>query len=177
MGSTAFEVHANQLVHDLAQKLQASCQFVYAPALVADVEMKRSLESNGAIRSVFDVARTADFALLGISSPKVKNYTLKRLGYISEEDLRKLEEAGVMGDVNLSFFDRDGRPMDDVLDSRIVGLGIDDIKPIEKRATVCFVPSKTEALYVALSSGITNYVAMTDSIARELLRMREKDVS
>lgn len=173
MGSTAFEIHANQLTYDLGRKLQARCLYVYAPALVENEEMQKSLLQNTAISDVFDVGEQADFALMGVSSPFFENYTLKRLGYISQEDVDKLKAAGVMGDVNLNFFDWMGNQMNEVLDSRVIGLSIDALKGIDKRATICFQSGRVDALYAVLVSRIINCITVTDKIAQQLISRAE----
>jgi DNA-binding transcriptional regulator LsrR (DeoR family) len=175
MGSSFFELHSNQLAYDFARKLRAKCQYVYAPALVSDPGVRRSLLETEAIRDVLSRGKQADFALMGVSSPYYENHTLARLGYLSAADIDRLKTAGVAGDVNLNFFDAQGRQMDGMLDGCVIGLDIDEIKGIGKRATVCFQEERTDAVYAALDSGIVNCITLTDRIAERIIARKSPD--
>jgi DNA-binding transcriptional regulator LsrR (DeoR family) len=175
MGSSFFELHSNQLAYDFARKLRAKCQYVYAPALVSDPGMRESLLRTEAIRDVLSRGKQADFALMGVSSPYFENHTLTRLGYLSAADIDRLKAAGVAGDVNLNFFDAQGRQMDGMLDGCVIGLDIAEIKGIGKRATVCFQEGRTNAVYAALDSGIVNCITLTDRIAERIIARKDPD--
>lgn len=176
MGPSFFELHSNQLTYDFGRKMKAKCQYIYAPALVKDPGMKESLLKTESIHDVLEVGKKADFALMGVSSPFFENYTLTRLGYLSEADIAKLKAADVVGDVNLNFFDAQGNAKEDVLDVRVIGLSIDELRGIDKRATICFQEGRMDAMYAMLDSGVINYITLTDRIAEKFIdRKRSQD--
>lgn len=57
LGSEMVDVHSNQLAYDLSKKLRAKCKYLYAPALVDNAFIKKSLVENEGIRDVLEAGK------------------------------------------------------------------------------------------------------------------------
>lgn len=168
MSDDHFDVHSNQLVYDLGQKMRANIKYLYSPASVSNPTIKKELANNKAIKSILDEARNVDIALLGISSP-YENSTMIEIGYISEKDIALLKEHNVVGDINSKFFTVNGEEANIEFNKSVIGLGLEDIKKIPLRMTIAIDNSKLEALNVALSHKLVNILVTTDEIAKKIL--------
>lgn len=170
MSDDHFDVHSNQLVYDLGQKMRAKIKYLYSPASVSNPSIKNELSSNKAIKSILNEARNVDVALIGISSP-YENSTMLEIGYISENDIEQLKEHKVIGDINSKFFTVDGEEADIDINQSVIGLSLEDVKNIPLRMTIAIEKSKLDALNVALSHNLINILVTTDVLANEILEM------
>lgn len=55
------------------------------------------------IEAVLEEGRNVDIAVIGIGNPH-RSSTLRKLGYLSDEDLNYLRKLGVVGDIGFRFF-------------------------------------------------------------------------
>lgn len=175
LGSELVDVHSNQLAYDLAKKLRAKCKYLYAPALVDNAFIKKSLIENEGIRDVLDAGRNVDFALVGIASPFSKNNTMTEIGYVDQQDIDELEKLSVIGDVNSKFIDQNGQEVACEINENVIGLSVGDVRKISNVAVACYEESKKEVLYVGTKTKIFTHVTVTDSLAEYLLEQAKNE--
>ncbi|AGK53799.1 transcriptional regulator [Bacillus sp. 1NLA3E] len=107
IGRHHVEIHTNQLAYELAKKMHCTCSYLYAPAIVEIEELKERLMSMEDIKAVLEESKSVDTAFIGIGNPHQAS-TLKKIGYLQEEDLNHLREVRAVGDIGFRFFDRTG---------------------------------------------------------------------
>ena len=156
LGSEMVDVHSNQLAYDLAKKLRAKCKYLYAPALVDNAFIKKSLIENDGIRDVLEAGKNVDFALVGID---------------------ELEKLDVIGDVNSKFIDQNGQEVTCEINENVIGLGVEDVRKISNVAVACYEESKKEVLYVGAKTKIFTHITVTDSLAEYLLERAKNETS
>ena len=177
LGSEMVDVHSNQLAYDLAKKLRAKCKYLYAPALVDNAFIKKSLIENDGIRDVLEAGKNVDFALVGIASPFSKNNTMTEIGYVDQQDIDELEKLDVIGDVNSKFIDQNGQEVTCEINENVIGLGVEDVRKISNVAVACYEESKKEVLYVGAKTKIFTHITVTDSLAEYLLERAKNETS
>lgn len=169
MSDDHFDIHSNQLCFDLGRKMRATIKYLYAPASVSNLVIKKELTNNKAVKSVLEEASEVDLALLGISSP-FENSSMLKIGYIDKKDISLLKEKKVIGDINSKFFTVDGEEAEIEFNNLVIGLGLDEIKNIPLRMSIAIDKSKTDALKVALTNNLLNIIVTTDDIALGVLK-------
>ena len=169
MGPDNFAIHSNQLVQDFSRKTRSTCKFLYAPALVGDLATKKDLYANATVRDVIEAGKRVDIAFLGISSVLHGKSTMERIGYITPEELALLRSEGAVGDINSRFFSADGKEIYHVINERVIGINLADIRNLPLSVVIALQYEKREALYAALSSHIANAVVVTDKVGEYLL--------
>ncbi len=162
MGVKQVQIHANQLANELAKKLQSTCTYLYAPAIVETEELKERLMGMEDVQTVLEIGRNVDVALIGIGNPYA-NSTLMRLGYIQEHDLTQLREVGTIGDIGFRFFDENGAPINDSLNTKVIGITLAEFQKIKKVIAVVEGQHKVESILGALKGKFID-VLITDEL-------------
>lgn len=168
MGNEFVHLHSNQLCSQLAQKMNASCSYLYAPAMVESDELKNTFTHVKEIAHVLEKGRNVDMALVGIGNP-FKEATLEKMGYLQENDLKSLREAGAVGNIGSSFFNAQGEEIDHPLNTRFIGLNIEEIKNIPNVIGIVEGVHKLESIDAALKGELLNVLIIDEHTAQALI--------
>ena len=168
MGYDHVHLHSNQLAYQLSQKMGANCSYLYAPAMVENIELKEKLIHSKEIAHVLESGRNVDMAIVGIGSP-FKNSTLVKMGYLEEDDLKSLRRAGAVGNIGSSFFNVEGKEIDHPINESFIGLTIDEIKKIPKVIGIAEGPHKLESIEAALKGGLLDVFITDEQTAQSLI--------
>jgi DNA-binding transcriptional regulator LsrR (DeoR family) len=174
MGRKKVEIHANQLAYELAKKMGAECSFLYAPAIVESQELINRLLRMDDINAVIEEGKNVDMALISLGNPYERS-TLKSVGYLDEEDLQKLKELDVVGDMGFRFFDQMGNPINHPFDKQVVGLSLIDLKKIDKVVAVVSGIHKAESLMAMLKGEYIDVLITDEKTASEVLRISKNN--
>ena len=97
-------------------------------------------------------------------------------GGLTEEELHRLVDMDVAGEVCLHFINHQGKICDPVIDSRTVSIPFEELLQKETRVAVVSGRLKTEAVCSALEGGIVNVLICDEDIARGIVvRIHEKE--
>jgi DNA-binding transcriptional regulator LsrR (DeoR family) len=168
MGSEFVHLHSNQLAFNLAQKMNTSCSYLYAPALVETIDLKERLINTKDIAHVLELAKNVEMAIVGIGNP-FKESTMEKIGYLDQNDLTSLRKAGAVGDISSRFFDTVGKELDHPLNQRVIGLDLDELKKIPEVVGIVEGSYKLESIEAALQGGYLDVLITDDRTAQELL--------
>jgi DNA-binding transcriptional regulator LsrR (DeoR family) len=171
MGRRYVEIHANQLAYELAKKMDSKCSYLYAPAIVETEELKERLMEMPDIRTVLEEGKNVDMAVIGIGNP-LKDSTLKKIGYLQDEDLGDLCAMGAVGDIGFRFFDEKGIPIKHPLNNKIIGLSLDQLKKIKKVIAIVDGTHKLESIQGALSGNYVNVLIIDEQTASLLIKKK-----
>ncbi|GJI59208.1 DeoR family transcriptional regulator [Bacillus altitudinis] len=169
MGRQAVDIHANQLAYELAKKMNGTCSYLYAPAILETEELKERLMAMQDIEAVLEEGRNVDIALIGIGNPH-KGSTLKTVGYLKEEDLSGLRQSGAVGDIGFRFFDGEGKPVQDELNQKVIGLSLEQLKSVKKVIAVVEGTHKAESILGALNGGFIQVLVTDELTAAAILK-------
>lgn len=161
------------LIRALAEKFNADYQILHAPTIVQSPDIKIALMKEPAVASVIEAARSADVAFVGIGSKGANSsvHILQSAG-INEKDNPDFYEKWA-GDLAGRFFDRDGKSVNARLDSRTVGLELNEIAKMRRVVGVAAGDEKTEGILAALRGGLISELVTSSNCALKLLEAAE----
>jgi DNA-binding transcriptional regulator LsrR (DeoR family) len=167
LGDTNDEEHVTFLTQQLAAWLGATGQLMPAPALVASAQARRAFCSDPSVSGPLDAARNADIVVTGIGTPASAVRMLKAFK-VSHPELSGMPIAGVAGDINLRFFDSEGRPIVCDFDERLIGLSLKDLQKIPMVVALAGGADKFKPVLAAVKGRLIN-VLVTDNVTARLL--------
>jgi len=163
--------NADHICRKLALSFGGRAQTLYAPAYVPDPELRRALLANDTVRRSFRQALHADYVLVGIGDLGADSHMV-RVGWFSPDEIAKAHKKGVVGDLmGYDFFDLHGKPMNEELGGRVIGLSTDQLRQINTVIAVASEVSKVSAIYGALRTGSIDVLATSLSNCQALLSM------
>jgi DNA-binding transcriptional regulator LsrR (DeoR family) len=155
--------NADHICRGLARRFGGSATTLYAPAFVPDVSLREALMQNETVRRTLNLARSADYALIGIGDLAPDSH-MARMGWFSANELKRAQAAGVVGDLmGYDFFDSGGQPSNSDIGGRVIGLSRDDLRRISTTIAIASEPSKVISTLGALRTGAIDILATTMS--------------
>jgi DNA-binding transcriptional regulator LsrR (DeoR family) len=175
MGVKQVEIHANHLANEFAKKINGTCTYLYAPAIVETEELKDRLMAMQDIETVLERGRNVDMALIGIGNP-YKDSTLMKIGYLTKTDLSHLREMGAVGDIGFRFFDGQGKRINDSSSSKIIGITLEELKEINKVIAVVEGEQKADSVLGALRGQFIDVLIIDEQMAGAILKKHNNKV-
>lgn len=167
IGDERVDVHSNQIAFRIAEHLSADYKLLHAPAVVDSVEAKAMFLQQSSIADVFRLARQANVALVGIDGyPEYSTMLKNHMGRDSE--LNVLGSHIIGGDICYNFIDARGQICDVSWNTRVISVGLDDLKHIPIIVGVAHGAEKLEAIRVSLTAQLIN-VLVTDHVTAQSL--------
>ena len=159
---------AAPLAAAIAKRAAGHAVLLPSPAILDRLETKRAIESDRTIAGVLDQAAQADAYLFtaGVcdeSSAHVEN------GYLSAADVDELTRRGAVGDVLGRYVDADGNIVDPELDSRTLGLGLDQLRAAKVAIFVTAGQAKHDIARTVVRGGLCTTMVTDEDTARALL--------
>lgn len=161
----------DDIVYRCSEKLQATANMLYAPAIVQSKEVRETIESEKSYKKSYSVIKSSTIAVVGIGVAKRQ---WKHMMEIYEEDVNMQENwmQEVKGEVSTHFFDKDGNPVTPSFRNRMISIDLEDYLKIPTRIGVAGELSKVNAIKAALKGGYIN-VLVTDLKTAEKLCEQE----
>lgn len=168
-GKSELDMHATTISSNLAKKTGCNSLSLLAPALVKSKKEKELLMDDTHIKEVINQTKRADYALFSLGSPLVKDSSLSKSGYLSDDDLKQLKDEGAVCDiVSIAFLNKDGNICCKNITDRSVGISESDLKNIPLKICIVEGEEKHDAVKVALKAGYIN-VLITDKDTAKFL--------
>jgi DNA-binding transcriptional regulator LsrR (DeoR family) len=139
------------------------------------VKALAAMRAEQAVRSILDLARAAEVALVGIGNPASgSSATLLGLLADSDEQLARFWSACPVGDVCGRYYDISGNPLEvPGLTDRILAIEALDLRKIPVSIGVAVGVEKAEAVLGAIRGGFVNTLVCDRSLAEAVLRDQE----
>jgi DNA-binding transcriptional regulator LsrR (DeoR family) len=156
----------NQLVVSAAERLGAKPGFLSLPIFVSSAELRSALEKEEGVRNVIEGWNHVSIGCVGIGVvPPVSGMVV----YIGEEHLPPLIEAGAIGDICGTYFDREGNIIKSGFEDRIIGVGAKQMKAIKCMVAVACSEEKAIAVLGALRTGLLSALFIDQRLAERIL--------
>lgn len=167
-------INADHISRLLAKKYGGSSESLYAPAYVENIQLKELLLQNSTIRQTLDRARKADIALIGIGDMNEESYMVK-LGWFTPQEINDASlNQGVIGDIaGYDFFNSRGEHVNTVMDNRVIGLSIDELRQIPCVIAIASENTKAMAIMGALRTGVIDIIATSARNIRTILNLSQ----
>lgn len=168
-GVSAAEYHytSNGIAAMFAHRLGGSYWQVPYPTFVSLAETREAVMQDASARMTLDMARNADVIVAGIGT---QHSRVLILPHIKEEEIRRLEERGVVAEIGGHFLDKDGFPLETGFEKRLIGIELEDIKQTSTVVAVSGGMKKSEAIRSALLSGVVNVLIVDEPTAQLLVK-------
>ena len=165
-------VDADHICRNLARKFNGTSETLYAPAYLEHKEFHDVFIRNGVIKETLDRARKADIALVGIGDMSENSYMVQ-LGWFTPKEITEARiSQGVIGDIaGYGFFNLQGEPVDTVMNNRVIGLSLEDLRSIPCVIGIASESSKVMAILGALRTGIINIIATSAANVNTILNL------
>lgn len=168
-------IDADHISRNLARKFNAASETLYAPAYVENRELKKAFLQNRVIKETIERASKADIALVGLGDMN-KNSYMVQLGWFTPQEVTNASiNQGVIGEIaGYGFFDIQGQPVETVMNDRVIGLSIEELRNIPCVIAIASENTKSMAILGALRSGVIDIIATSASNARTVLNLQQQ---
>lgn len=163
------EAHAADLTRRLAGCLGGSALLMPAPGVAGTRSARDALYNDPHVAQVLQNGRGATLAFMGIGAPRADSILVRQGTIVGWKELTELVKRGVVGDINLRYFDKHGRSVHSDLDERVIGLTLDEIQDIGHVVGIAGGAAKLEAIRGALEGKLINTLVTEHVTARRLL--------
>lgn len=158
----------NHLATQLADKLGGTAQLVHAPLFAEDEQQRDLLMNVASIRDVFDLARQATVALVGIGSVQAPGSGYYDLLPDPARGGQALVDAGIAGEFLAHLIKADGSLAEIDLNSRVVALDPADLANCPTIIGVAAGSLKAGPVAATLAGRFLTSLVVDEEIARAL---------
>jgi len=169
LGYPEEELSGNELVRRMATAFNAVPKLLNSPGIVASKEISEALKNDPQNASTLNLARKADFSLVGIGSFSGVSSLQKPNGILTKEDVKSLEKKGAVGDISLQFINKNGELIEDDVNERIIGISIEDIKNISRVIGIAGGDNKITTVKAALKGQLIDVLITDKNTAKKLM--------
>ncbi len=162
------DTHSSELARRLAQFLGGRAMPLPAPGVAGNRAARNAFLRDAHVGKVLDAARAADIAFVGIGAPRQDSILVREGSIVKWAELEDLKARGAVGDINLRYFDREGKAIPSDLDDRVVGLALDEFRRIPHVVGIAGGAAKLDAIRGALEGKLVD-VLITDHVTAQKL--------
>lgn len=163
----------NHLATQLADRLGGSAMLLHAPLFAESREQRDTLMEVGSIRDVFDLARTAQVALVGIGSILTPGSSYYDLVPVPTPERELLLSGGACGEFLAHLIRDDGTVADFPLSSRLVALSPAELSICPNTIGVAAGPEKVQPIRAVLAGGLISSLIVDEETASSVLESLE----
>ncbi|WP_298845322.1 sugar-binding transcriptional regulator [Clostridium sp.] len=167
LSHTHISTYASEVNKLFTNAFHANGRSLPLPLIFDTPELKKITEKDSHINQIIQMGKQANIAIFSVGTVK-DDALLFRLGYFNKEEIKSIQDHAV-GDVCSRFFNNKGEICDEKINSRIVGIELDELKKKEQTILVAGGERKIDALNVALTSKIANTLVIDQFTAKLLL--------
>lgn len=169
-GTVANSTH-NNFVVEVTKHFNAcyhtQAEILPLPVIFDNQDIKKMVVKDRFIHSILTAAQQAQVALftVGTTAPDA---TLLELGYLSKEEITRLQKESV-GDIVSQFVDVNGQIVDPALTARTVALPIEQLKEKRQAVLIAGGMAKLPAIRAALAGRYANVLVTDTNVALHLI--------
>lgn len=170
LNQVSTSVNSIELTGRLARVFNANSYQLYAPEIVDSEETKKALLSDSSIKKTIEMFTKVNIAIVGIGTIFSEiSSTVYRDRLIKKDEFEYILKCNAVGDINTHFYDYEGKQCHTVLENRIIGMDIDQLKRIRYVMGVAGGKLKANAIYSALKGKIVNIIVTDYEVAKDLI--------
>jgi DNA-binding transcriptional regulator LsrR (DeoR family) len=174
MGKAQAQLHSNQVCADLAEKLDAECLHLAAPAIARSSGSRAELVALPGIEDTLAEGAACDVAVVGIGGI-LPSSTMVEAGYLTLDEFLGLRERGIVGDVCCHFLDDEGNPRHLGLSKRIVGLTPNELRAISRTIGIATGAQKAPGVAAVIRGGFVKALVCDRELALSLLEVSSRE--
>lgn len=163
------EFDSSALTRQLAQKIGGEALYLSSPLLADNAEAAKVIRQQAVVGHTLAQVRRADIALVGIGDLDPAASSFVRAGVADSDHLRSFRERGAIGDMAWQVFNCAGELFPCELNQRIIGVTLDELRPIPQTIAVAVGLNKAAAIVGALRTGAVNVLCTDEATAAKVL--------
>jgi DNA-binding transcriptional regulator LsrR (DeoR family) len=138
---------------------------------MSNPEIARHIKREKNVKNVLEMFNQITISLNSIGSflPVIDSLLYQPNGYLTESEINGLKNTGLIGDMNLRFFDNRGVECATDLKERTIGIEMNVFKNIKRKVTIASGDTKTNALRGALRGGLIDVLIIDQHLGKSLL--------
>lgn len=171
LGEPKAESHATELVSRMAINIGANMSLIPAPGVVDTVESAKLLRSDRSISHSLEMVNTVDIAFVGIGGLTKDSLLMRDEYIISWREMEDLINQGAVGDISLRFYDIKGNLIDSELNSRVIGISLDELRNLKRVVGVAGGVEKAKAILGAIRGRLINSLITDAATAQKLFQI------
>jgi DNA-binding transcriptional regulator LsrR (DeoR family) len=168
-----FYTDVNHLATQLAERLGGQTMLVHAPLFAESRKQRDMLMEMTSIKEVFDLARRAAIALVGIGSIQTPGSSYYDLIPEPSPDRDMLVRSGIAGEFLAHLIRENGAVADYPLNSRLVALSPSEISQCRRTIGVAAGAEKVVPIRAALAGRLLNSLVIDEATATAVLETME----
>lgn len=156
-----------EVVRQVARIAGGPASYFYAPLVVADPSTARALRQQPEVARAMNLIPSVTVAVAGVGGwgPGLST-VYDATGDAEREEIRRL---GVRADISGVLVDGDAVPVRTTLTQRMIGITAEQMQAVPEVIAIAYGSSKTEAVRLAVRSGLVGGLVTHTAVARELL--------
>jgi DNA-binding transcriptional regulator LsrR (DeoR family) len=168
------DVHSTELARRLAHFLGGQAMLLPAPGVAGSRPAAKAFLSDPPVARALECARAADIAFVGIGAPRQDSILIREGSIVQWQELEALTSEGAVRDINLRYFDARGHAMASTLDTRVIGLSLEEFRAIPHVVGIAGGAAKLNAIRGALEGTLVNVLVTDHRTAQRLLEGRQE---
>ena len=170
------DVQGNELARKFADKFGGTYTQFLSPAVFSDKKILDYFMKEKAVNYILDEFKKLNVVVVGIGVPDGTEHTLEKAGYMTDEERKKLVEAGAIGDMCLQFYDKDGKTEPfGFYNDRVAAMRLEDIRRVPSKIGIAGGTRKAEAVIGAIRGGFINTLITDTECAKRLIEMAKAE--
>lgn len=167
-------IDVNHIAAQMAERLGGQAYEIHAPLFADTREIRDMLLSMTSVKSVFDHARSADIAVLGVGSILTDDSSYYDLNPHSSTDRDAIKNSGATAELLAHLIDKDGQICDYELNHRLVGLKLEELLNIPHKIGVAAGVNKAEPILNALRGGYIDTLVTDEVTGQKLIEFAKQ---
>jgi DNA-binding transcriptional regulator LsrR (DeoR family) len=159
---------AVEVTNTLARKFDARVMHVPSPGFAPSTEIAGTFLSSPPVARALTKARSADVILVSVGIIGCESLLVTE-GFMTEEAMNAVTDAGAVGEIFGWYFDADGNSVQ-APSLHPVALTLDELRSASRVIGVAGGVEKADAIRGAIAAGILDELAIDETLAEELLK-------
>ena len=164
--------YASETVNMFAEAFNTIPRYLPLPVIFDNPQVKQMVESDRHIERLIELGKQSNIGIFTVGTVK-KDALLFRVGYFNEEEEQNIQTYAV-GDICSRFFDNKGQIYSNLLNSRTIGIELDELRNKEKSILVAGGEKKTDAIHGALVGKYANILITDQFTAKRLIEINNE---
>jgi DNA-binding transcriptional regulator LsrR (DeoR family) len=171
---TAGYFQVNEMVRQLAEKINGQPNFIHAPALTESVEEKNLYLQSSSMQSIIEKWDHLDIIVSGIGTLPSANES-ERENYIGEYEIYKqLKKNHAVGDICARYFNIEGEFIRDDYYNKVIGIPVESMQKASKTICIAAGQEKVPSILGALRTNIIDLFVTDEQTAKAVLKYKEQ---
>ncbi|MEH6936351.1 sugar-binding transcriptional regulator [Bacillus sp. JJ664] len=164
--------YASETVNMFAEAFNTIPRYLPLPVIFDNPQVKQMVESDRHIERLIELGKQSNIGIFTVGTVK-KDALLFRVGYFNEVEEQDIQTYAV-GDICSRFFDKKGQIYSNLLNSRTIGIELDELRNKEKSILVAGGEKKTDAIHGALVGKYANILITDQFTAKRLIEINNE---